>query len=79
MSHIGPNSGRPICKGWDQTQKTIGLAFGNSLDKFATVFRDFQGIKLDKVALLGQNMKPPAGFVNAEKKPPSVFSRKGGM
>ena len=75
---IGPNGGKPIFQSWEQVQQNVQPAFGRSMSKLLTAFKDFgQKVSLQRMALLGQNMIPPAGLVNANKKIPSLFGGKG--
>ncbi len=75
---IGPNGSKLVVKGWQEVQQNFQPAFGRSMSKLLTAFKDFgQKVSLQSMALLGQNMAPPAGIVNANKKIPSLFGGKG--
>jgi hypothetical protein len=74
---IGPNNSKPIFPSWEQTQQKIQPPFGNTLGKLSTTFRDFgQKVSPQSVALLGQNVTPPA-VLGAQKKIPGLLSGKG--
>lgn len=77
QENIGPNAGRPIVNGWSNTAETFQSIF-KTMANLASAFKN-QGVKVSptNLAIFGENMKPPAGIVNANKKIQSLFGGKG--
>ena len=72
---IGPNSGKPILPGWEQSQAKNQPFDVCGLGKLAQA-QIFP--KIEQLALLGQSMTPP-GILNAGKKIAGIgFASKGG-
>jgi hypothetical protein len=73
---IAPNSGKPIFPSWEQTQQTAQPAFGSSMGKLLTAFRDF-GQKAGLTALSPANSINISSLGPLKGKPPSILGKKG--
>ena len=70
---IGPNGGKPICHGWEQTPQKFQPAFGNTFNKFFQAFQFIEsGLGLQNVSLFGSQAFKPPSMISADKKIPGL-------